>query len=214
MTRGTAAIALAIMACYPLAARVAAPEQPAPTVAEVRELLQANGTGDLGSQVGPVAAQQLRVALHRTNPGLSARADPIVMDVVVSYLRRQAEHDHVADKLVPIYAKYLTKDDVRRITDFYLSPAGRPEAGRRDAGNLTRKHQIRTRVDGVDPAGLAGGATCSAQEREADRMSSSGVMAKGLGRLYYLRAGAGARPAHPLAEDEAGLEERAERSQA
>lgn len=125
VTRGPTAVALIIMACYPLAAPFAASEQPAPTATEVRELLQANGTGDLGAQVGPVAAQQLSIALHRANPALPARADAVVMDVVVSYLRRQAEHEHVAERLIPIYAKYLTKDDVRRITEFYRSPAGR-----------------------------------------------------------------------------------------
>ena len=125
MTRGTAVAALVIMVCYPLTARVAPPEQTAPTAAEVRELLQANGTGDLGAQVGPVAAQQLSIALHRTNPGLPASADHVVMDVVVSYLRQRAEQDHVAERLIPIYAKYLTKDDVRRLTEFYRSPAGR-----------------------------------------------------------------------------------------
>lgn len=43
----------------------------------------------------------------------------------MSYLREHAEQDHVADRLVPIYAQYLTKDDVRRITEFYRSPVGR-----------------------------------------------------------------------------------------
>jgi hypothetical protein len=113
-----------IVICYPLARLFAASEQTAPTVAEVRELLQASGTGDLGSQVGPVAAQQLSIALHRANPALPARADAIVMDVVVSYLRRQAEIGHVADRLIPTYTKYLTKADVQRITEFYHSPAG------------------------------------------------------------------------------------------
>jgi len=106
-------------------ALVAAPEQPAPTVAQVQALLQASGTGNLGAQIGPVAAQQLSIALHRAYPELSASADPVVMDVVVSYLRRQADLDHVADRLVPIYTKYLTRVDVEQITAFYHSPAGR-----------------------------------------------------------------------------------------
>jgi hypothetical protein len=91
----------------------------------VQALLEASGAADITAEVGPIAAQQLTMALHHANPNLSPRADAIVMDVVVSYLRRQAEHDHISDRLVPIYARYLTKDDVRRLTTFYRSPVGR-----------------------------------------------------------------------------------------
>jgi hypothetical protein len=105
------------------------PEGVSPSANEVRQLLEANGMWDVAAQVGPVTVQQLSLALRRTNPSLPARADSVVADVVVSYLREHAERDHVADKLIPIYAKHLTKDDVRRITEFYRSPAGRKLAG-------------------------------------------------------------------------------------
>jgi uncharacterized protein len=121
---GRLALAFIIVACYPLAPS-AELQSTAPTAAEVRALLQANGTEDVAAQVGPVAAQQLSVALHRANPGLPPSADAVVMDVVVNYVRQQAERDRVADRLIPIYARYLTKADVRRITEFYRSPAGR-----------------------------------------------------------------------------------------
>jgi hypothetical protein len=119
------AVIFAMAATYGLSSSSAEPVSPAPSAADIRKLLQANGAGDIGTQGGPVAAQQISANLHRANPNLSPRADPIVMDVVVNYLRRQAEHDRIAERLIPIYAKYLTKDDVRRITEFYSSPAGR-----------------------------------------------------------------------------------------
>jgi hypothetical protein len=96
-----------------------------PSAAEIRLLLQANGTGDVGAQVGPIVAQQILIALRRSNPNLSARADAVVMDVVVTYMRQRAEHDRVVDRLIPIYSKYLTKEDVRELTDFYRSPVGK-----------------------------------------------------------------------------------------
>jgi hypothetical protein len=117
-------ILLAIVTCYALPA-TADPEPTAPTAAEVRALLQASGTGDVVNQIGPVAAQQLNLALHRANPNLPARADAIVEAVVVAYLQERAEQDHVVDRLVSIYAKYLTKTDVRHLTEFYRSPVGR-----------------------------------------------------------------------------------------
>jgi hypothetical protein len=129
-------VAFVIIGLYALAARAGVPGETAPTVDEVRQLLQANGMWDLGAQVGPVTAQQLSLVLHRTNPSLPARADSVVADVVVSYLRKRAEVDHVADRLIPIYAKYLTKSDVQRITEFYRSPAGRKLAGATPAISL------------------------------------------------------------------------------
>lgn len=114
----------AVIACHALAT-AAAPAPTAPTDSEIRALLQANGTWDVGTQIGPIAAQQLNVALHRSNPNLPTRADAVVMEVVMSYLRTHAAQDHVADRLVLIYAKYLTRDDVRQMTEFYRSPVGR-----------------------------------------------------------------------------------------
>jgi hypothetical protein len=116
-------VPLIAVACCP--GVLPAESQSTPTDAEIRALLQANGTENVAAQVGPVAAQQLSLALHRANPALPASADAVVMDVVINYVRRHAEQDHVTDKLFPIYSKYLTKDDVQKITAFYRTPAGR-----------------------------------------------------------------------------------------
>lgn len=113
-----------IVVCCPFVTS-AASDADVPAAANIRVLLQANGTGDIGNQVGPVTAQQIIAALHRANPNLSTSADAVVTDVVVTYMRQQAQHDRVVDRLVPIYSKYLTEDDVRQLTDFYRSPVGR-----------------------------------------------------------------------------------------
>jgi hypothetical protein len=124
MRSGPAAIAFILICFCSLGTLEASPDQAAPTATEVLKLLQANGTGDLGAQVGPVAAQQLSVALHRSNPAIPARADSIVLEVVVAYLKRQADHDQVIEKLIPIYTKNLSKEDIRQLTEFYRSPVG------------------------------------------------------------------------------------------
>jgi hypothetical protein len=107
-----------------------------PKPVDIRALLQLNGTGDIGAQVGPVAAQQMIVALRRANPNLPARADAVVKDVVVTYMRQRAEHDRVVDRLIHIYSKYLTKEDVRQLTEFYRSPIGRKLVGAMPAISL------------------------------------------------------------------------------
>lgn len=100
-------------------------KQAEPSVSDIRNLMNSNGTADIANQLGPLAAQQVLVALRRINPSLPSRADAIVTDVVVTYLRQAASRDRVVEKLIPIYAKHLTKEDVIRITKFYRSPTGR-----------------------------------------------------------------------------------------
>ena len=116
---------LIVMMCSLFSAAGAAPAELAPSETEVRELLQANGTDDIGAQVGPITAQQLIVSLRRSNPNLPARADAVITDVVVSYLREHAKQDNFTDKLIHIYAKHLTRTEVQQITKFYRSPVGR-----------------------------------------------------------------------------------------
>jgi uncharacterized protein len=122
---GRKVLALAIaVACCSLATS-AEPELSAPEPAAIQALLRLNGTGNIGTQVGPVAAQQMIVALRRANPNLPARADAVITDVVVTYMRQRAEHDRVIDRLIPIYSKHLTKVDVQQLMEFYRSPVGR-----------------------------------------------------------------------------------------
>lgn len=125
-SRGSAFLALTIfIAAYAPCTHTEEHSTTQPTTSEVMALLQANGTADVAAEIGPLAAQQLSAALRRTNPGLPPRADIIVRETVLEYLRKRAVSDRVVDKLVPIYAKYLTREDIQRITSFYRSPAGR-----------------------------------------------------------------------------------------
>jgi hypothetical protein len=118
-------MAFTVMACLAVSTRIAGADHLAPSIDEVRELLQANGTADVGALVGPLSAQQITFGLRRVYPNLPSRADAVIKDVVVSYLREHAAQDHFADRLIPLYAKYLSKDDVRELTGFYRSPIGR-----------------------------------------------------------------------------------------
>jgi len=93
--------------------------------AEIRSLLQVNGVADIGQAVGSVVAQQFTAGVRHANPNLPARADNVISDFVVDYIRKAAARDQFAEKLVPIYARYLTKEDVLHLVEFYKSPTGR-----------------------------------------------------------------------------------------
>jgi len=65
-------LTLLMFASLPFAA--SAQSESAPTVADIHVLLRANGTEDVAAQTGPLAAQQLILALHQKIPNLPARA--------------------------------------------------------------------------------------------------------------------------------------------
>ena len=96
-----------------------------PSPAEIRSLLQVNGVADIGQAVGTVVAQQFTVGLRNANPKLPTRADGLILNFVVDYIRKAADRDQFAEKFVPIYAKYLTKEDVLYLIEFYKTPVGR-----------------------------------------------------------------------------------------
>ncbi len=97
----------------------------APDPAALRVLLQLSGMGDIGAQLGPPTAQQIIVALRGANPDLPARADGIIHEVVVTFMRQRADRDDVVGLLIPIYSRHLSSADVRQLTEFYRSPIGR-----------------------------------------------------------------------------------------
>ncbi len=82
-------------------------------VAEILELQQIVGSGDLGKQVTVSLIQNLK------------RMAPQVPEDV--WLRVEAKIDpkELEMLVVPIYDKYLTIDDIRAMKAFYLSPAGK-----------------------------------------------------------------------------------------
>jgi uncharacterized protein len=115
---------VAVLQCSVVSSSVD-PEVAAPTSDEIRRLLQANGSTDAGQVIGSAVAQQIISNMHRANPSLSTRADVVITEVTVSYVRQMAEKDHFTERLIPIYAKYLTQGDVRDLTEFYHSRVGR-----------------------------------------------------------------------------------------
>jgi hypothetical protein len=125
MDARTKASILAVISVSRMSLCFSDPTPEAPSAADVQALLRANGAADLAAQGGPIAAQQISVNLHRVYPNLPNRADAVVLDVVVTYLREQADQDRVVEKLVPIYSKYLNKEEIQQLTAFYRSAVGR-----------------------------------------------------------------------------------------
>jgi hypothetical protein len=116
----------------------------APTPGEVRLLLHANGVDDIAGSLTPILAQQLIVNFHQQYPKLPSRADAVIREVTGTFIRDRAEQDHISEKLIPIYSKYFSKEEVRELTEFYASPLGRKLV------SVTPSIQIESAVVGRD----------------------------------------------------------------
>lgn len=92
---------------------------------DIRALLRANGSEDVGHAIGVAIAQQFISSLHQQHPDLGASADPTIMKTIVEYVQRVADRDRLADRFIPVYARYFSEEEVRQLTAFYRSPLGR-----------------------------------------------------------------------------------------
>jgi hypothetical protein len=82
-------------------------------VKDIRRLLKATGAGELGVQ----AFKQVQSQFKRTFPQ--------VPETFWTEFEKEVKADDLVEMVVPIYAKYLTHDDVKELIKFYESPVGR-----------------------------------------------------------------------------------------
>lgn len=99
------------------------------TTSQIKTLLSLNGSQGVVTQLGAIMAEQVITAMRQTNPSLPQRADAVVTNVVETYVTARSSHNEVMHLLVPIYAKYLTRNDVQQLIKFYRTPVGRKLAG-------------------------------------------------------------------------------------
>lgn len=119
-----ALVLLGLLAACPLSA-AGIPKSTAAITSEIKTLLGANGSGDIAAQLAPAIAQAVVSSVDKATQNPSARVDEIVSNIVVGYVRQQDVQQALVNLLVPVYARYLTKEDVEQLIMFYRSPIGR-----------------------------------------------------------------------------------------
>jgi hypothetical protein len=87
-----------------------------------RELMEASGAAKQFDQVIPVLTGQLTQAFIRLAPGRSAEIREVMGELVKRFSQRKAE---LIDEVALIYAQRMSVDDMRDVTKFYQSGAGR-----------------------------------------------------------------------------------------
>jgi uncharacterized protein len=108
-----------------LAASFAAGQQPKASVrqeADIRQLLQLTGVAEAVSEQMDQLAEQLKPVVEKSLPPGERRHE--IAENFTKRFRARATPEALTKLMVPIYAKYLTDEDVKSLVRFYESPAG------------------------------------------------------------------------------------------
>jgi hypothetical protein len=101
-----------------------------------RAFVDASGAAAQFDQVMPLMADQMSKAFRSLAPDRSREIDEVMAEVVKRFITRKSE---LIDEIAAIYADKLSVEDLRDITKFYQTGAGRrmveslPEVTRRAA---------------------------------------------------------------------------------
>lgn len=117
-------------------AAVAQPKPSDEAMSAARTFVEASGAAAQFDQVMPLMADQMSKAFRSLAPNRASEIDETMAEVVKRFISRKAE---LIEEIAAIYADKLTVDDLKEITKFYQSGAGRrmveilPEVTRRAA---------------------------------------------------------------------------------
>jgi len=93
---------------------------------DVEKLMEATGAARIGTQLAGMVISQIFTGMKQSQPQMPDRAMELIQETVTTELKKAFEGpDSLVQQMIPIYAKYFTRDDVRELLAFYESPLGR-----------------------------------------------------------------------------------------
>jgi uncharacterized protein len=90
--------------------------------ARIRELMDLTGAKNLGQELVRAGMEQFRSTVQDSQPD-NPRAKQFV-DAFVARFQKHFDPDTLTERIIPIYDKYLTNDDLKGLIDYYHSPLG------------------------------------------------------------------------------------------
>jgi uncharacterized protein len=90
--------------------------------ARIRELMDLTGAKNLGQELIQAGMEQFRSTVQDSQPD-NPRAKQFV-DAFVARFQKHFDPDTLTERIIPIYDKYLTNDDLKGLIDYYRSPLG------------------------------------------------------------------------------------------
>jgi uncharacterized protein len=119
------AVCLLIVVAVARPATAQTADDPALT-ADIVKLLDVLHATSIAEQIGIMVSQQMVEGIKRTHPDVPERRLSITAEVVKSkYSAGLSEQGSLLSRLVPIYAKYYTREEIQALTAFYQSTVGR-----------------------------------------------------------------------------------------
>jgi hypothetical protein len=91
-------------------------------VARIRELMELTGAKNLGQELIQAGMEQFRSSVQDSQPD-NPRAKQFV-DAFVARFQKHFDSNSLNDRIIPIYDKYLTDDDLKGLIAYYHSPLG------------------------------------------------------------------------------------------
>src|SRR5467141_2500326 len=91
--------------------------------ARIRELMEVTGAKNLGQQLIEAGMEQFRSSVLDSQPD-NPRARQFV-DAFVVRFQKHFDADSLNERVIPIYDKYLTAEDLQGLLDYYHSPLGK-----------------------------------------------------------------------------------------
>jgi hypothetical protein len=88
----------------------------------IRELMDVTGTKNLGQQLLAAGMEQFRGSVQNSQPD-NPRAKQFV-DAFATRFQKHFDPNSLNERVIPIYDKYLTVDDLKGLLDYYHSPLG------------------------------------------------------------------------------------------
>jgi hypothetical protein len=100
------------------------PTHPAssPKTEKIRQLMEVTGAKNMGQELMKAGMEQLRVNVTESHPN-NPRATQFV-DAFVAQFPKHFKPQELNEKVLPIYDKYLSDEDVAGLLDYYRSALG------------------------------------------------------------------------------------------
>jgi len=94
--------------------------------ADITRLMDLLNVTQNAEQMSAVVAQQMVAGIRSTHPDVSPRVLEILSGMVkTKFAAALGDRDGLLSRVVPIYAKYYTREDIQALIAFYQSDVGR-----------------------------------------------------------------------------------------
>ena len=91
--------------------------------ADIQRLLEITGSLELAKNAADLASQQMIDTIKKENPNVDPRVFTIISEETHKVISENM--NAFIDRMVPIYDKYYTAEDIRGVVEFYGTPLGK-----------------------------------------------------------------------------------------